>query len=146
MSERAEAESRARVWSRDDQPRSWGGLWGKLAVVALIPLVLYSLSVVADKSLQTYRLRHDAAVLRAEIEAERQENLRLQQELVASRSDQQIEDAARRSLNLARPGDHPVVLTGAAPPPTPSPAAVASAPPMEELPEWVTWLIDRLGW
>ena len=81
MSELAEAEAGALLRGGDGQPRGRGSLWGKLAIVALIPLVLYSLAVVAEKSVQTYRLRHDAAVLRAEIEAEKRENLRLQQEL-----------------------------------------------------------------
>lgn len=145
MSEQAEVEAPPRPRERPARQRGPGGLWGRLAIVALIPLVLYSLSVVLDKSLQTYRLQRDASVLRAQVEAEKQENLRLQQELADARGDQQIEDSARRNLNLARPGDHPIVLTGAPPPPTPSPPPASVAAPLEELPAWVTWLIERSG-
>jgi cell division protein FtsB len=114
-------------------------------VIALIPIVVYSVAVVAEKSLETYRLRQEALVLRGEIEAEKQKNLRLQQELVEARSDQQIEESARRHLNLIKPGDQPVVLTGHPPPATPTPRTIAGPAAPEVLPEWLTWLLERVG-
>jgi cell division protein FtsB len=124
-----------------------GELLGRLFVVALIPIVLYSLGVVADKFVQTYRLRQEAAVVRAEIEAERAENLRLQRELAFARSDQGLEETARRHLNLVRSGDQAVIL-GGLPTPTPVASTPAQAPladrhPSDGLLEWVSRLLGR---
>jgi cell division protein FtsB len=117
----------------------------KAAVFVLVPLALYTLYVVAEKSAQTYRLRQEAAAVRAEIEAEQRENLILQQELVAAHSDQQIEDAARRHLNLVKPGDNPIVLVSPHPPPTPTPRPATRPQPVDEPPAWLAWLLERLG-
>ena len=113
-------------------------------MIVLVPFVLYTLYTVAGKSLQTYRMIRDTAAIRAEIEAEKRENQLLQQELIAARSDQQVEDLARRYLNMAKPGDHAVVLVGA-PVPTPPVRAPVKAEPPEELPPWLDWLLNHLG-
>lgn len=128
-------------------------LWGPIGVMVLVPFAIYTFYAVADRSVQMYRLRHDAGLLRAEVEAEKRQNLLLQQELVEARSDQQIEDAARRYLNLVRPGDQAIVLNGFVPAPTPTPRAVVRAEPLaeppgwliQEPPPWLTWLAARLG-
>jgi cell division protein FtsL len=119
--------------------------WGRLGVLALIPLVLYTIYAVAEKSVQTYRLRNEAATVRAEIEAEKRENLQLQQDLVAARSEQQVEDAARRDLGLVRPGDNAVVLVSNVPAPTPTVRPTVRPEPIDEPPGWLAWLLDRLG-
>jgi cell division protein FtsB len=126
-----------------------GDLLGKLFVAALIPIVVYSLSVVAEISIRTYHLKQEAALVREEVEAEKRENIRLQQELAFARSDQGIEDSARRHLNLVMPGDHAVVLSGL---PTPGPVSLAPptrqpAPtgPTDGFVEWARWLLARLG-
>jgi cell division protein FtsL len=120
--------------------------WGRLGVLVLIPFVVYTIYSVAEKSMQTYRLRQEVAAIRQEVEAEKRENLRLQQELVDARSDQQIEDSARRYLNLVRPGDHAVVLNGPLPQQTPTPTStVARSDPPDDAPIWFKWLMARLG-
>ena len=141
----SEIQHRARTRPPGSRPTAASSFWTRLGVVALIPIVFYSVAVVAEKSLETYRLRQEAGLLRAEIEAERRENLRLQQELVEARDDQQIEDAARRYLNLIKPGDQPVVLTGPPPPATPTPRTVAAPAATEELPDWLTSFLERIG-
>jgi cell division protein FtsB len=118
---------------------------GRLGVLALIPFVFYTLYTVAEKSVQTYRLRHEAVELRYEIEAEKLENIRLQQEIVRARGDQEIENSARRHLNLIRPGDQPLVIGGVPLSPTPTPIPVAKPGPTEGLPHWLSWLVHRLG-
>lgn len=122
-----------------------GSLLSRLVVLALIPLGLYTMYAVAERSVQSHRLRQETAMLRAEIDIEKHENLRLQQELVDARGDQQVEDAARRELNLVKPGDHAVVITGLAPRPTPTPRPTMRPDPPERMPDWLTWLLDRLG-
>ena len=141
----AEAQQRARTRPPEERAAGTPRFWGRLGLIALVPLVFYSVTMVAEKSLDTYRLRQEAAVLRAEIEAEKRENLRLQQELAEARSDRQIEDAARRYLNLIKPGDQPVVLIGHPPPATPTPSPIGPAVAADELPGWLTWLLERLG-
>jgi cell division protein FtsB len=117
----------------------------RLVLVALIPLALYATYAVAERTVQIQRLRQETAMLRAEIEAEKRENLRLQQELVEARSDQQVEDAARRELILVRPGDNPVVVSGLPPRPTPTPRPAVRPDPPERMADWLAWLLDRLG-
>ena len=119
--------------------------WGRLGALALIPLVLYTIYAVAEKSVETHRLRNEAATVRAEIEAEKRENLQLQSDLVAARSDQQVEDAARRYLGLVRPGDNAVVLVSNVPAPTPTVRPTVRPEAIDEPPGWLTWLLDRLG-
>jgi hypothetical protein len=119
--------------------------WGRLGAMALIPLVFYTIYAVAEKSVETHRLRNEAATIRAEIEAEKRENLELQRDLVAARSDLQVEDAARRHLGLVRPGDNAVVLMSNVPAPTPTVRPTVRPEPIEEPPGWLTWLLDRLG-
>ena len=128
---------------RPEPPRRRSRL-ARLAILALVPFILYTCYAVAEKAVQTYRLRNDAAALRAGVEAEKQENLRLQKELVEARGNQAIEDSARRELNLVKPGDKPVVLVGA-PRPTPTPRPVVRPDPPDEVPGWLSWLLAHLG-
>ena len=145
VADASEALPRGRARSSGDRPSRPGNFWSRLGAIALVPIAFYSLAVVAEKTLETYRLRQEANALRAEIEEEKQTNLRLQRELIDARSDQQIEDAARRQLNLIKPGDQAVVLTGPPPPPTPTPRPAVRATAPEEPPEWLTWLLERVG-
>jgi cell division protein FtsB len=137
--------------SRQDSPgrsseRSWRrSILGRLGVLALIPFVFYTLYTVAEKSVQTYRLRYEAVELRYEVDAEKRENIRLQHEILRARSDQEIEGIARKELNLVRPGDQPLVITGMLPDPTPTPVPLARPDAAEGLPAWLSWLVHRLG-
>lgn len=125
-----------------------GALLGKLFIAALIPIVLYSLSVLGELFVQTYRITQDTAYLRAEVEYEKQQNIQLQRELNYARSDQAIEDAARRHLNLIKPGDNPIVLSGANAFPTAAPTTARRperAPASDAFLEWVSWVLARHG-
>lgn len=119
--------------------------WARLGILALVPFVAYTLYSVADRSVQTYRLSRQVAIARAEVETERQENLRLQRALAEARSDAHIEGIARQELNLVKPGDRAVVLTGATPPPTPTPSAASTLPPADPAPGWLRWLLRFFG-
>ena len=121
---------------------SW---WGRLGLLVMVPALLYAIYLAADKSVEIYRLRYEAAVVRAEIEASRAQNLRLQRELVEARSDQQIEAIARRDLNLIRPGDQSVVIRGPLPTPSPTPLNIVRPKPGDDLPPWLLWVFTRLG-
>jgi cell division protein FtsL len=144
MIEQPEAPRRQPAPSRSKRHRQRSSILGRFAFFMLIPFVLYTLYTVAEKSVQTYRLRNQAALVRAELEAEKQENLRLQQELVDARSDQQIEAAARTYLNLVKPGDQAVVLVGLPPKPTPAPRVVEPTSLPDDTPGWLSWLLDQL--
>jgi hypothetical protein len=115
-----------------------------MGVLMLVPFVLYTMYSVADKFAQTARVRQQAAVIRAELEAEKLENVRLQEELVRARSDEEIERAARVHLNLVKPGDKAVVLLGAPPRPTPTPSLPAPTEAPDEVPAWLDWLLTQL--
>lgn len=138
------AERRGQGAGRAHRRRS-ATFWARIGILALIPFVAYTLYSVAEKSVQTYRLSRQVAIARAEVEAERQENLRLQRALAEARSDAHIESIARQELNLVKPGDHPVVLTGATPPPTATPAPAMPSPPTDVAPAWLTWLLRVFG-
>ena len=114
-------------------------------MIAIIPFVLYASYTVVEKSVQTYRLKQAATAISAEIEAEKRENLLLQQEIANARGESQVEDAARRELNLVRPGDNPVVLVSAVPRPTPTARPMAAPEVHEDSPGWLIWLFERLG-
>jgi cell division protein FtsB len=85
----------------------------------------------------TYRLHQDEARLRAEIRTLERDH----DQLVAVRdylkSDEYIEDVARRVLGLVRPGETLVVVSGLAPTPAaqaaPVPAATPGAPWWKDL-------------
>ena len=113
--------------------------------MALIPLAGFALFTVVQKSVQSYRVQREAAATFAEVEAEQRENLRLQNELNEARSDAGVEESARRYLNLVKPGDHAVVLSGNLPPPTPTPRPTPTPPPDDDLPPWLEKVLTRLG-
>lgn len=132
----------AREWLINRRRRT---LWGRLLLVALIPLAGFALFTVVQKSVQSYRVQREAAVTFAEVEAEQRENLRLQSELNEARSDAGIEESARRYLNLIKPGDHAVVLGGNLPQPTPTPRATPTPLQDDDLPPWLEQVLTRLG-
>ena len=145
MAERPEPVPRRRGRRRHAAETRRSALWGYLSVLALLPIIGYSLFVVGQKTLETSRLRNEEVTIRAEMELEMQENVRLQQELVEARGDAQIESTARRYLNLIKPGDQAIVLNVGPPTPTPTPPPVARPGPAEQLPKWLTWLLNWPG-
>jgi len=78
-----------------------------------------------------YQLRRDEAHVRSDIDQLDQDH----EQLVAVRdylkSDEYVEDVARRVLGLVRPGDTLVIVSSSGPPATPTPAAGAATPESE---------------
>jgi cell division protein FtsB len=109
----------------------------KLATVLIVPFMLYALVATGQKALDNYRLNQQADALRIEVRELRTENIALQQELLEARTDASIEAIARQQLGLVRPGDNPLVLIPAGPPPG---AQVGPpAPPAPPPPAWRQW-------
>jgi cell division protein FtsB len=132
----------AREWLINRRRRTF---WGRLLLVALIPLAGFALFTVVQKSVQSYRGQREAAVTYAEVLAEQGENLQLQNELNEARSDAGVEESARRYLNLIKPGDHAVVLSGNLPQPTPTPPPTPTPLLDDDLPAWLEQILTRLG-
>jgi cell division protein FtsL len=117
----------------------------RLAAVLAVPLLLYALVMTSQKAVENYQLNQQADGLRAQIVALRAQNVQLQQQLEAARTDAAIETIAREQLGLIKPGDHPLVLiSDGSTPATPAtlaaaqsatPAAAAPAPE----PTWRQW-------
>ena len=123
----------------------------RLAAVLAVPLLLYALVATGQKALDNYRLNQQAEALRNEVVALRNENIRLQQEIEAARTDAAIEHIAREQLGLIKPGDKPLVLVGgssagreaaASTSPAPANAPPPGAPPP---PVWRQWWDQLFG-
>ena len=105
----------------------------RLAAWLAVPLVVYALYATGQKALENYQMNQQADRLQAEVRGLRDENLRLQQQIVEARSDVAIETIAREDLGLVKSGDtaltllpaggQPAVRTAAAPAPPPTPPA-----------------------
>ncbi len=109
----------------------------RLAAVLAVPVLLYALVATGQKALENYRLNQQADALRLEVRAFRDENVRLQQEIVEAHTDVAIEAIAREQLGLVKPGDNAVVLV-----PAKGPAAAAEAVPATASvlpPPWQQW-------
>lgn len=110
----------------------------RLVAVLSVPLLLYTLVATGQKAIENYRLNQQADALRAEVVHLRSENIDLQQEILAARTDASIEAIAREQLGLVKPGDNAlVILPGGQSAPGPSPAPPPSVP---EPPPWRQWL------
>jgi len=111
----------------------------RLAAVLVVPLLLYALVATGQKALDNYRLNQEAAGLRAEVLQLREQNIQLQQQIEAARTDAAIETIAREQLGLIKPGDHPLVLVAGSSQPAATPAQPAAAPPAPPEPVWRQW-------
>jgi cell division protein FtsL len=111
----------------------------RLAAVLVVPLLLYALVATGQKALDNYRLNQEAAGLRAEVLQLREQNIQLQQQIEAARTDAAIETIAREQLGLIKPGDHPLVLVADSSQPAAAPAPPAAAPPALPEPVWRQW-------
>jgi cell division protein FtsL len=113
----------------------------RLVAVLAVPLLLYALVATGEKAVDNYRLNQEADGLRAEIAGLRQQNIQLQQDIEAARSDTAIETIAREQLGLVRAGDHAVVLVGQAAPATPQGQPSQANPPSapSQQPAWRQW-------
>lgn len=110
----------------------------RLAAVLVIPLLLYALVATGQKALTNYRLNQEADALRGEIQALRSDNVDLQRQIEASRTDTAIETIAREQLGLIKPGDHPIVIVPNGSASAPAPVSEPAAPPPK--PVWRQWL------
>jgi cell division protein FtsB len=109
----------------------------RLAAVITVPLMLYALVATGQKALDNYRLNQQAEALRVEVRDLRTENIALQQQILAARTDGAIEAIARQQLGLIRPGDNPIVLVPTGPAAGAEPAA--APPPTPAPPPWRQW-------
>ena len=109
----------------------------RLAAWLAVPLVVYALYATGQKALENYRLNQQADRLESDVRSLRDENLRLQSQIVEARSDVAIETIAREDLGLVKPGDTPLTLL-----PAGGQKATAEAPPPPEKstpPPWQQW-------
>ena len=121
-----------------------------LAVLFVVPLLVYGAYSIGDRWYQNYLLTQQEEAIRAEVMRLREENLRLQRELVVARSDAGIEKVAREQLGLVKQGDTALQIVGpAGPAAAPAPSRSASAPtpprPAPERPGWLRFLDGLFG-
>jgi len=107
-----------------------------LLALFLLPMLAYATYSIADRWYQSYVLALEEAETRREIEALRDQNLRLQADLVHTRGDQYVEKIAREQLNLVKPGDRAIILVGPAGTSTPQSPPRREVPPPAEKPGW----------
>jgi len=82
-------------------------------------------------------LNQEADALRNDVVVLRTENVQLQKQIEAARTDTAIETIAREQLGLIKPGDHPLVLVSQAPQPAAAPTPAPAPPPPS--PTWRQW-------
>ncbi|SRR6266545_4675887 len=104
---------------------------------------IYLVILTGQRAIDAYRANIEVEAARREIVALHARNIELQNELVGSRGDEDIERTAREELALARPGDHPVILIwpgGSRP--APAFTSISPAPPEPNWREWLGLFID----
>ena len=125
-----------------------------LVVLFVVPLLVYGAYSIGDRWYQNYLLTQQEEAIRAEVILLREENVRLQRELVLARSDGGIEKVAREQLGLVKPGDTAIQIVGPGGPAASGPGASRSAPvqaPAEpkpapaERPGWLRFLDGLFG-
>jgi cell division protein DivIC len=127
---------------------SWVG--PGIAILFVVPLLVYGAYSIGDRWYQNYLLTQQEEAIRVEVGQLREENLRLQRELVRARSDAGIEKVAREQLGLVKPGDTSIQIVGpagsaaAASPSRTAPAPPSGQPPSER-PAWLRFLDGLFG-
>ena len=125
-----------------------------LAVLFVIPLLVYGAYSIGDRWYQNYLLTQQEEAIRAEVLRLREENLRLQRDLVIARSDAGIEKTAREHLGLIKPGDTSIQIVGPGGPAASAPGAPRAAPAQPaaepkpapaERPGWLRFLDGLFG-
>ena len=122
---------------------SWVG--PGLVILFVVPLLVYGAYSIGDRWYQNYLLTQQEEAIRAEVMRLREENLRLQRELVIARSDAGIEKTAREHLGLVKPGDTPIQIVGPGGPAASAPGA-ARAPQSQAPPDPKPAPAERPGW
>jgi cell division protein FtsB len=117
-----------------------------LVFLFVVPLLTYGAYSIGDRWYQNFILTRQEEAIRAEVLQLREENVRLQRELVRARGDSGIEKTAREQLGLVRPGDTAIQLVGPqGPAAAPAPARSAPAQPQPERPGWLRFLDGLFG-
>jgi cell division protein FtsB len=115
-----------------------------LAVLFVVPLLVYGAYSIGDRWYQNYLLTQQEEAIRAEVMRLREENLRLQRDLNFARSNAGIEKVAREQLGLINPGDTAIQIVGPAAPASGAASRSAPAPsepkPAPERPAWLQFL------
>lgn len=134
------------------QAPSWVG--PGLAILFVVPLLVYGAYSIGDRWYQNYLLTQQEEAIRVEVAKLREENLRLQKELLFARSDAGVEKIAREQLGLILPGDTSIQIVGPGGVPAagpgaartaPAPAPAADAKPTPERPSWLRFLDGLFG-
>ena len=92
------------------EPERRRGGWAGLAVLIIVPMLIYAGVSIGGRWIQTRGLVADAEALQDEVIQARTENQRIQTAIAVARTDQSIESVAREELGLIKPGDTPVIL------------------------------------
>ena len=100
--------------------------------VATLALVLYLGVLTLMKTLQTYGTYQEADRLRADIGHLQDRYAELEALRDYERSDDFVEQMARRELNLIKPGETAVIVIA----PTPAPVQASAPAPEPETPWW----------
>jgi cell division protein FtsB len=134
--------SRQPIHARVDSLRVAGSIWRAPTSVPsfprlpLLPAIIgaallaavYLAFTTGSYVLHYYQLRNEERELKTEIAqlAAEQEQLNAVRDYL--QSDEYVEDVARRTLGLVRPGETLVIVSGTSPTPAPTPDAAASTP------------------
>ncbi len=110
----------------------------RLMAVLAVPVLLYALVATGQKALDNYRLNQQAENLRVQVRTLKDENVRLQRDIVEARTDVAVEKIARAQLGLVKQGDNALILSSDGRPSGRPQATPAPRPP--ELPVWKQWL------
>jgi cell division protein FtsB len=102
------------------------------AALALTYLGFSTTTYIVDN----YRLRQDESRIRAEIAQLERDRAELTGVRDYLKSDEYIEEVARRTLGLVRPGETLVVVSSTAPEPTPTPPDGTAPAPAGDQPWW----------
>jgi len=123
-----------------------------LIFLFVVPLLVYGAYSIGDRWYQNFILTQQEEAIRADVTRLREENVRLQHELVVARSDAGIEKIAREQLGLVRPGDTALQIVGpggatanSVQAPTAPDSAAAPTQPARERPGWLKFLDGLFG-
>ena len=115
-----------------------------LVLAILAPAVVLILIATAQRAVDGYQVARQVDAARREVADLRQHNLELQARIERYRSDAYVEKVAREELNLARPGDVPVIVIAPTPAPTAQVAPQAAPTPSAPIArQWLRVFVDE---
>lgn len=125
---------------------------GGLIFLFVVPLLVYGAYSIGNRWYQNFILTQQEEAIRADVNRLREENVRLQRELVIARSDAGIEKVAREQLGLVKPGDTALQIVGpggaqanSVQAPVAPDSAAAAPQPAHQRPGWLTFLDGLFG-